>query len=649
MWPLNATPLDRSAGELDNDTYEHLAWAKAFRSQIVEADGPRTIENTLVPYNEILMHVDAARAECGLFARGHPSARVRRSAADGVRAVARYTTELSLDRPLYDAFATLNVSRTDAATQYAVDKILRDFRRAGVDRPVEVRGQVAELRAEIVKLELAFRRNVRNDDRVILLDSRASLKGLPKDWIDRHPPGLDGKIRVTTRDPDYIPFMMYAHNAEVRSRLHRESVSRGCPENTEVLHELLGKRYELARLLGYPNWAEYATEGTMIGNAESVQALIDRIANVSRRPAGREYDALLQRKQRDAPGASKLEEWERKYYRRVIQGERFNLDPRSVREYFNFPDVMRGLFELTGKMFGIDYRRAHGLNLWHEDVTAWDVYDGKKRIGRFYLDPYVRDAKPAHAASFSYRTGVAGVRLPQVVLVCDFPNPRRSKDGTALMEHAEVVTLFHEFGQVLHAISAGHRRWMVNAGFPMESDFVEAPAYLLEEWCYDPDALPVFARHHRTGEPIPHELVELLRRNRAFGKGLSVAQQAFYASVTLNYHNRDPKGLDATGLFLELQEIYSPFDYVEETHFECSFGQLGSHSACCDSHLWSRVIAKDLSSEFERRGLLDPKTARRYRKTILEAGGSETAAEMIEDFLGRPCSFDAFESWLSRD
>ncbi len=647
-WALEVTPLDRTAAQFSNDAAEHLAWAKAYRSRIVEATGPRTIDNTLGPYNQMMMHLDAASAESNLFARVHPDEQVRTVAEESEQAVAKYVTELNLDRQLYEAFRDLDVSRSDAGTRYLVEKRLRDFRRAGVDKSEDVRKHIAALNDEIVKLGQDFAKNTRNDEREIALDSPSDLEGLPKDWIEKHRPGQDGKIRVSTRTPDYIPFSTYSHSPEARRKLYREFKDRGYPKNIDVLQTLLGKRYELAQTLGYANWAEYITEDKMIGTASNARSFIEKIAEASQKAVERDYNLLLERKRKDVPGATKAEDWEKSYYEELVKSEQYAFDSQSLRPYFNFPDVQRGLFGLTGKLFGVTYRQVEGLKLWHPDVTAWDIYDGSQCIGRFYLDLFPRENKYGHAAQFDYRTGVAGLRLPQAVLVCNFPNPRESADGVALMEHNEVTTFFHEFGHLLHALFAGRQPWIGNSGISTEWDFVEAPSQILEEWCYNLDALRVFAKHYQTGEPIPAELVAKLRRARDFGKGLYAAHQMFYAAVSLNYYNRSPDGLDTTKLMMELQDKYSPFDYVDGTHFQCSFGHLDGYSAIYYTYMWSLVIAKDLLSKFEKDGMLNAKTARRYREMILEPGGSKKAAELVQDFLGRPYSFDAFESWLNR-
>lgn len=649
-WELQATPLDRSAAELSNATAEHIAWAKAHRRQIGEVTGPRTVENTLVPYNDMMMHLDAAAAECHLFRQVHPDATVREMGRLGEQQVAAYVTELNLDRGLYEAIAALDVSRADGATRFLVEKRLRDFRRAGVDKPEEVRKRIAELNDEIVRIGQEFSRNIVEDEarRGIELSSPVELAGLPDDWIEKHRPGEDGKIRVGVRTPDYIPFMTYARNAEGRQRLYREFKNRGYPKNLEVLERLLAKRHELAQLAGYPHYAAYVTEDKMIRTAESAASFVDRIAMISTGPAQRDYALLLERKRKDAPGATRVEDWEKSFYDHLVKAEHFAFDSQAVRRFFNFADVQRGLMDLTQKMFGVRYEPVAGLKLWHESVTAWDVYEGNERIGRFYLDLHPRENKYGHAAQFDYRTGVAGVRLPQAALVCNFPNPADSADGLALMEHDEVVTFFHEFGHLLHAIFAGRQRWIGNSGIATEWDFVEAPSQILEEWCFDYDALKLFAKDRATGEVIPRDLVEKLRRASDFGKGLTAAHQMFYAAVSLNYYNRDPKSIDTTTLMIELQGRYSPFEYEPETHFQCNFGHLDGYSAIYYTYMWSKVIAKDLFSRFEADGVLNEKTARRYRQTILDPGGSKKAEELVRDFLGRPYSFDAFEAWLNR-
>jgi len=223
-----------------------------------------------------------------------------------------------------------------------------------------------------------------------------------------------------------------------------------------------------------------------------------------------------------------------------------------------------------------------------------------------------------------------------------------AKDDPALLEHTEVVTFFHEFGHLLHHLFGGRTRWAGLSGVRTEWDFVEAPSQMLEEWCWDPKVLQQFARHHQTGEPIPEALVKRMREAEEFGKGLRVRQQMFYAATSLHFHDRDPSGLDTTALAAGLQEKYTPFRHVDGTYFQESFGHLEGYSAIYYTYMWSLVIAKDLFGVFRREGLLERGPAMRYRKAVLEPGGSRPAKDLVRQFLGRDSSFDAFAAWLDR-
>jgi len=357
----------------------------------------------------------------------------------------------------------------------------------------------------------------------------------------------------------------------------------------------------------------------------------------------REYAQLLERKRRDDPVAERVEGWDSVYLQERVKAERHGFDARSVRPYLEYQRVKEGVLEVTGRLFGLEWRRAPDAPVWHPDVEAWDVLEGGRLAGRVYLDMHPREGKYKHYAQFAISSGVAGVRLPEGALVCNFPRPGAEP---ALLEHGDVRTLFHEFGHLLHHLLGGRVRWAGQSGVATEWDFVEAPSQMLEEWVWDPGVLAGFARHVETGEPIPAELVERMRAADEYGKGLWVRQQAFYAAVSLELHRRDPTSLDVDGLVADLQGAYTPFRHVDGTHFHLSFGHLEGYSAIYYTYMWSLVIAKDLFGPFREAGLMDPVVARRYRREILEPGGSRPAAELVERFLGRPSSFEAWERWL---
>ena len=584
-----------------------------------------------------------AAAQASLLRNVHPSSEVRDAAERDEQEIDAFQTGLSLDRGLYEALSRLDLAGADPATRFLVEKSLRDFRRAGVDRDAATRERVRALRDELVRIGQEFGRNVRDDVKELRVDP-ADLAGLPEDWLRARPPGPDGKVTVTTDATDYVPVVTWAGSAALREQLWRLQRQRAHPANLEVLARMLSRRTELARLLGYATWAAYATEDKMIGGEAQAAAFVEKIADAAGDRMRRDHADLLDRKRRDEPGAGSVDPWDSAFYAEKIKAERFGADARAARPYLEYRAVRDGILALTGLLFGVAYRRVDVPDAWHPEVEVFDVVEGDRALGRVWLDMHPREGKYKHFAQFTRVNGQAGRRLPEGVLVCNFPRPG---EAPALLDLSEVRTLLHEFGHLLHHVLGGHTRWSAHSGVATEWDFVEAPSQLLEEWVRDPVVLRRFARHVETGEPIPEELVRRLDASEEFGKGLTVRQQMFYAAVSLELHRRDPEGLDTTALVAGLMERYTPFRHVPGTFFHESFGHLDGYSALYYTYMWSLVIAKDLFSPFQEEGLLTPAPSLRYRRAVLEPGGSKPAAELVHDFLGREASFAPFARWLS--
>lgn len=620
--------------------------ARSILAKTVNVKGKRSVANTLVPFNELSNRISLVALQTQLLFNAHTDAAVRDAANKAYLAADSLSTEVSLNRPLYDAFAKLDVRKADRETQYAVWKIRRDFRRAGVDRDKPTRTRIKALNDEISEIGSTFDRNINEDQRSIHLDDPSDLQGLPDDFIASHVP-KEGKITLTTAYPDAIPVFQYAAKASVRQRLQREFYDRGYPKNLEVLARLLEKRHELATLLGYRDYAEYVTGDMMIGSAKAAAEFIEKVARTAGPRTKRDYAQLVERKQKDVPAAMGLDPWDANYYIERRRAEQYRFDSQEIRPYFQFEKVRDGLFDVSGRLFGLRYRRVTRVPVWHESVEVYDVYEGRTRLGRFYLDLHPREGKFSHAASFFLVVGIRGVQLPQAALLCNFPDPRTSA-GPALMERTEVEAFFHEFGHLLHSMLSGRTKWLKTSMEAIEWDFVEAPSQMLEEWTRRYESLARFAKHHTTGATVPKELVERMTRASTAARGMWTSRQDFLAALSLAYYSRDPKGLDTTALAKEVNAQYYPVPWYDGTHYQCSFGHLTGYSAVYYTYLWSLVIAKDLFSEFAKgRSILEPKVAARYRKEILEAGSARPAADMIKRFLGRPMRFDAFQAWLN--
>jgi thimet oligopeptidase len=621
-----------------------LALADSALRELLVPQGARTVENTLVPYNRAVLLADNAAQDAQLFEAVHPDSAFRAAAEAVKRDASRFLTELSLNRGAFDALKAVRLDGADPATRVFVQKTLRSFRLSGVDRDEATRKQVAALNDSLVAIAQEFERNIREDSRTIQV-APEELAGLPDDYIRAHPAGPDGKVSISIEFPDYFPVMNYCRSEAVRHRLFVGAQNRAYPANAPVLQRLLARRHELARLLGFKTWADCATADKMTGSGAKAESFLSRLNGLTMGPARTEYAAYLKRKQEDDPTAKAVQIWERRYYGEQIRARDYGFNAQDARPYFAFARVKQGVLDITSRLFGLSYRRVENAPAWHPGVEAYEVIEGERLIGRFYLDLHPRDGKFNGAANFPIRTGSAGIQLPQCALVANFAggNP----DDPGLMEHEDVVVFFHEFGHLLHGILGGHQRWEPISGFATEWDFVEAPSQLLEEWAWNAGSLRTFAKHHETGESIPEEMVARMRHANTFGRAVSNAFQVEYSALSLHLHDRDPAKVDPDAVFRDAEERYQPFPPVPEIHMATSFGHLAGYSAIYYTYMWSLVIAKDLYSRFDPARPLDPEVPRLYRDRILAPGGSKPAAELVRSFLGRDFRYDAYEKWLS--
>jgi thimet oligopeptidase len=623
-----------------------LTRARGFLNRLVGVTGRRTVANTLAPYDRLMRELDRAASATGLIQKVHPDSALREAADRSDRKVSALATEISLDRRVFEAIRAMDLTGADPVTRHYVDRILRDFRLAGVDRDSATRARITALREELVVIGQEFDRNIRDDVRTVEVASPAELEGLPPDYIAAHPPGPDGRIRLTTEYPDVFPVFTYARSDDLRRRLRAEFDNRAYPANMAVLDRLIARRYELARLLGFDSWADYALADKMTGSAATASAFIDRVVAASGEAAEREYQVLLRRKRQEDPGATGLDRWEVAYLRELVRRSEYDFDSQKVRPYFPYQRVKQGVLDLSARLFGVTFRPMKDAPVWHPSVEAWEMYEGGRLTGRFYLDMHPRPGKFGHAAHFRIRTGTTDGALPESALVCNFPGGDPGEPG--LMDHGEVETFLHEFGHLMHSLLA-RQRWNGVSGVRTEWDFVEAPSQMLEEWSWDPRVLAGFARHYETGEPIPAELVQQLRRATRFGRALDVRTQMTYARISLSLYERPPAQVATDSIVDAVTRAYQPIPPMPGTHMQASFTHLNGYSAYYYTYMWSLVIAKDLFSRFDRSDMLAAEPARRYRRLILEPGGSAPAERLVENFLGRPFSFDAWRRWLEEE
>ena len=613
---------------------------------LLAAKGARTIENTLIPFDEAVRQNNTAGYFAGLMEQVHPDATFRDHATAMLTKASAAQTAIALNHDVYNALAALDLSKADSATRYYVQRQLLQFRLAGVDKDDATRARLKKLSDQATEQQSMCDRNISDGQKTVEADP-SELDGLPQDYIDRHKPEADGKILITTNYPDALPVFNFAKSDSLRRRLTLAFNTRAYPKNQEVLTSLLRTRYEIATILGFSNWADFNAADKMIAKGHSIADFIEQVNAASRPLAQREFEMLLAEKQKTTPGAKEIWDYERAYLSESVRRSRYDFDSQSVRPYFPFMEVKQGILDTAAELFHVSFQQEQNVPSWDPSVETWIVIDHNQPIGRFYLDMHPRPGKFSHAEMVPVLDGIRGKQLPEAILVCNFPVPTATDPG--LMDYGDVQTFFHEFGHLMHHILGGRQQWAGISGISMESDFVEAPSQMLEEWIASPQVLAKYARHYKTGEPIPAELVARMNRANAFGRGAWTSRQNALTAISYNIYKTKPEDVNLDTVTNEANRRYTLFTPLPETHQWASFGHLGGYSSAYYTYLFDKVIAEDFFLQFDHQNLLAGDAPMKYRRVVLEPGGSMSANDLVKNFLGRPQNMTALQHWMAEE
>ncbi|MGI8875597.1 MAG: M3 family metallopeptidase [Egibacteraceae bacterium] len=624
-----------------------IAEAERHVDGILSVEGERTFSDTLLPLDEISAICRDAHGRGPFMARVHTDPQVRDAASAAEERLDRWQVDLDSRVDLYRAL--LAYAETDDARALEGERArflehrLRDFRRAGMDLPVAQREEVAELRGRLSDVGVAFQRNV--DEHADWLDlTREELDGLPDSFVERLSPGdEDGTYRVSLDYPERFPFLFQARRRDLRKALLVKSWNVAVAANRPLLIEALTIRERIADLLGFADWAHYAMEVRMADPAAVEAFYADLVPALTVR--AEDELAAMRAMLGDDEGDEGVQAWDPLYYDTQMRIRDYGVDQNEVAEYFPLAQVLDGMLALTAEVFGLRYRRVDDARAWHPDVVAHEILDADtgEHLAHFCTDLHPRPGKYNHAAAFTLVPGRrrpdGAYERPVSAIVANFTRP--SADGPSLLKHEEVLTLFHEFGHILHQCLTT-AEFVRFSGTSTEGDFVEAPSQIMENWCWEVGVLQRFARHHATGEPIPPRLVDQLVAARDLNEGITQLRQCYYGLLDLAVHTtKGDRDLDA--LTREAFTVTGlPFP-DEPTFFLASFTHLmGGYDAGYYGYLWSRVYGDDMYGRFEEAGVTSPEVGRAYREAILEPGGSEDAEVMLRRFLGREPSNEAF-------
>ncbi|HEV2647339.1 MAG TPA: M3 family metallopeptidase [Acidobacteriaceae bacterium] len=645
IW-VGGTDVTRVQGWAD----AHLAAADAEVQALVAVSGSRTVENTLRPFDEAQRELDLAGSGASLLTNASPQKALRDLGQQISQKVAARATELSLNVQVYQALAAIDASNSDAATRHYLENVLLQYRLSGIDKDDATRERVRALSDKLTMELLSFQRNIADSQGKILVKDETELEGLPADFIARHTAAAcGGQITLTTDEPDYRPVMTYAKSESLRRRMYLAYSGRAYPANEVLLKQVLATRAEFARELGFTSWAELATVDKLVKAPANVRELLAELGKAAKPVAEREYAQILAFAQKHMPDLKTIPAYGAGYWMELYQREAYGFDSLAVRAYFQFAEVQRGVLETMERLFHVKLQEVKGLELWHDAVTVFDVEDATdasktKKLGRIYLDMHPREGKNKWFNAGTIVTGIRNGQLPEARLNGNFVGGDARDPG--LMLYSDVVTFFHEFGHLMHAILGSHQDWVGTSAFNVEWDFVEVPSQMLEEFLRDKKIVDSFAKHYETGELMPDDLFRKMLRADAFGRGLGYERQIALANYSLELHDRPVDEIDVDAMWKKAAKDGGPWEWVDGNKGFATFGHLMGYSSNYYTYSLSKVIALDFFNEFRGESLLDGPVGMRYRRIVMEPGGSVSAKELVNNFLGRSQSYEAFREWM---
>lgn len=579
--------------------------------------------------------------------------------------LSEFQTYVGQHEGLYQAYLALSESddfpRLDDAQRKEILNTLRDFRLSGIGLPAEAQQRYGEIQARLSELSSRFSNNVLDATQGWhkLVTDEAELAGLPASAqaAARQMAELKGKEGwlFTLDIPSYLPVMMYADSRALRAELYEAFTTRasdqgpnaGKWDNSAIMTELLTLRRELALLLGFANYAELSLATKMADKPEQVVDFLTDLAAKSL-PQGKAELEEIRAFAAEQHGQDELAAWDLAYYAEKLKQHKFSVSDEQLRPYFPAGRVVKGLFEVVKRVFGMKVRERLGIDTWHPDVRFYDIFDADDELrGSFYLDLYAREHKQGGAwmdvcLGRRYRQD-GSLQKPVAYLTCNFNGPVDGKP--ALFTHNEVVTLFHEFGHGIHHMLTRIDVAGVAGINGVAWDAVELPSQFLENWCWESEALAFISGHYETGEPLPADLLEKMLTARNFQAAMQMLRQLEFALFDFRLHQTfDPTRADQIpALLAEVRSQVAVMTPPAFNRFQHSFSHIfaGGYAAGYYSYKWAEVLSADAFSRFEEEGIFNPATGHSFLKNILEKGGSREPMELFRAFRGREPQVDA--------
>ncbi|MDR1416688.1 MAG: M3 family metallopeptidase [Prevotellaceae bacterium] len=569
-----------------------------------------------------------------------------------------YSNDITLNEKLFSRIKAVydSADRSVLTPEQAMllEKTYKDFTRSGAGLNEDGKAQYRELTSKLSTLKLDFKQHVLNETNayVLTITDSSDLKGLPASAVEQaretaQKKGVDGWV-FTLHQPSYTPFMKYAENRDLRKKLYVaynvKSNQGNEDDNNETIREIVNTRLQMVQLLGYKTYADYALEERMAQNAANVNNLLNELLSASKPFAQKEL-AEVQACAKRHGADFELQPYDWSFYAEKLREEKYSISDEALRPYYKLDNVIKGVFGLAEKLYGITFKENKKIPVYHPDVRAYEVYDKNGDfLALFYADLHPREGKRSGAWMNDIRDQHRQngyVQRPHIINVCNLTKPTDSKP--ALLTFAEANTILHEFGHALHGMLSDCT-YPSLSGTNVYRDFVELPSQLMENWGKEKDFLDMFAAHYETGEKIPAELIEKIIASQNFLAGYASLRQLTFGLLDMAFHSVDK---ELTGSIADFEKAAIArtllLPVVEGTSISASFGHIFSsgYAAGYYSYKWSEVLEADAFSVFKKNGIFDQTTAASFRTNILSKGGSEPPLELYKRFRGQAPTIDA--------
>ncbi|WP_417785386.1 M3 family metallopeptidase [Tenacibaculum sp.] len=638
---------------------EAIQIAKDEIDAIVENSEAPTFENTTVALDNTGNKLDRATSIFFNLNSAETNEEIQKIAKDISPWLSEFRNDMILNEGLfkrvktvYDQLSDLNLTPEQ---EMLLDKQYKSFARNGANLKEADKAELRKIDAELAKLSLQFGEHVLAETNAfeLLITNEDDLAGLPESAKEAakelaNSKGKEGWM-ITLDYPSYIPFMTYADNRELRKKLAIAFGKKGFQQNEynneQIVKDIVTLRHKRANLLGYKTHAHFVLEERMAETPEKVMKFLNELLEKAKPAAQREFDNL-EAYAKKLDGIDQLQKWDGAYYSEKLKKELFNLDQELLKPYFKLENVIDGVFTVANKLYNLQFEEIDTIDKYHEDVKTYAVTDTDGNfVSYFYADFHPRPGKRNGAWMTSYKSQYMSNgrnERPQVSIVCNFTKPTQTKPS--LLTFNEVTTLFHEFGHALHGMLA-NTTYKSLSGTSVSWDFVELPSQVLENWCYEKEALELFAKHYKTGEIIPMEYVKKIKESASFHEGMQTLRQLSFGLLDMSWHSGEsPETITnvkefETNAFAETK-LYPD---VAENCMSTSFSHIfqGGYSAGYYSYKWAEVLDADAFEYFKEKGVFNKEVADKFKNNVLSKGGTEEPMELYKRFRGREPKPDA--------